>query len=508
MTDDGRQKFYLAPGSKLADFATSNRFVDVIEGPLGSGKTVVLCLRLMRHAQEQRPSPIDGLRYTRFAMVRNSYPDLRRTTIRTWLDTFPETIYGRFNWGQPPAHRIAFAFPGGDVRTEIDFLALDKPEDVRKLRSTEYTGVAFNELPFIDKELFDEATSRLRYPPERHGGPTWRGVIADANAPDEDHWLARMTGQTDLPPGLTPEEMREYEWPEEWGFHLQPPALLEDLDERGFVKGYRVNPDAENIKNLPADYYDKQLRGKSKAWIDSRLMVRVVLVVDGSPVWPMFRTETHVAREPLRPVPGHDVVVGLDFGRQPAAIFMQAVNHRVLVQYELIGSNEGAVDFAPKVKRFLETHYPADERRGRYRVRLVGDPKGRDKGQNDDRTAYDIFAANGLPVEPAPVKQNMISTRVDAVAHVLNGMYDGKPRFVLSPLCRRLKIGMAGRYHNERDETGELKPSKDPYSHPCDALQYGILGLGEGREMIGLSSSRVLKPVNVKIGRGSKRRVA
>jgi len=40
---------------------------------------------------------------------------------------------------------------------------------------------------------------------------------------------------------------------------------------------------------------------------------------------------------------------------------------------------------------------------------------------------------------------------------------------------------VAGRYFNERDDKGELKPCKDRYSHPCDALQYGVLGLGEGR---------------------------
>ena len=56
--------------------------------------------------------------------------------------------------------------------SEIDFLALDKPEDVRKLRSTEYTGIAFNELQYIEKELFDEADSRLRYPSKDEGGLT------------------------------------------------------------------------------------------------------------------------------------------------------------------------------------------------------------------------------------------------------------------------------------------------------------------------------------------------
>ena len=97
----------------------------------------------------------------------------------------------------------------GDVRCEIDFIGLDKDEDIRKLRSTEYTGLFFDELEFIEKTLFDEARSRLRYPPEEHGGPTWCGVCAATNAPPEDHWLPIMTGQVEFPPGLSDDEIAE-----------------------------------------------------------------------------------------------------------------------------------------------------------------------------------------------------------------------------------------------------------------------------------------------------------
>lgn len=426
-----------------------------------------------------------------------TYPDLRRTTIRTWLEMFPEQVYGRFNWGQPPVHKLRF----GDVFLEVDFFALDKAEDISKLRSTEYTGVAFNEIPFIEKEIFDEAHSRLRYPGADHGGSEWHGVIADANAPDEDHWLALMTGQVDFPPNMTDEERMQFAWPAAWGFHYQPPAVLERLDRNGRVTGYMVNSGAENLENLPKGYYDKMIPGKSKAWIDSRLRNVVALVVEGSAVWPMFKTDVHVATEALRPVPGHNVIVGLDFGRQPAAIFGQTFNNRVYVQYELLGFNEGASVFAPKVKRFLETHY-----RG-YRVEIFGDPKGADKGQGDERTAYDIFASMGMTVVPAPVKQNMIETRVDAVGNVLNEMTDGRPRFVLSPLCRTLKVAMAGRYHLVKEEDGELKPKKDRYSNPADALQYMMLGMGEGRRLIGLEAVSRARPVQTNVRRRSLRRV-
>lgn len=486
-------------GTKLAKFVTSNNDFDIIEGPLGSGKTVGLCARIMRHAMEQQKSPLDGLRKTRFAVVRNSYPDLKRTTIRTWLDCFPENLHGRFNWGQALVHKIAF----GDVRCEVDFLALDRDEDVARLRSAEYTGVAFNELQYQAKVLVDEATSRLRYPKQADGGPTWRGVIGDMNAPEEDHWMAKMTGRVDPPAGLTPEEMVEYQWPDGWGYFLQPPALVEQMSEDGRrVVGYRVNPQADNVENLPADYYQKQIKGKTKDWIDSRLMVRVVLVVEGSPVWPMFRREVHVANEVLRPVRGAEVFVGLDFGRSPAAIFIQPVNNRILIQHELIGANEGAVTFAPKVKRLLAEKYPDCP------ARFFGDPKGKDKTQTSDISGYDVFRGHGMPVQDPPgLVNNNIDTRVDTVAHALNEMYDGTPRVRISPVCRTLIVGMAGRYFNEKDETGELKPCKNKYSHVSDATQYVMIGMGEGRRMVNKSPLGEMKPARVRSGHKSMRRV-
>jgi hypothetical protein len=497
-----RAQFSLRGGTRVADFCLSNGLFDIIQGPLGSGKTQAMCARIMRHIQTQRVSKITGRRMSRWGVVRNTYPELKNTTIKTWLEPtlVPEDIYGRINWSPPPTHHLRF----GDVQAEVIFLALDKPDDYNKLRSFEFTGIAWNELSFIPKALVDEATGRLRYPGPAHGGSEWHGMIADTNAPDEDHWLAIMSGQVPMPPDLTDDERREYEWPAEWQLFMQPPAVLEARDARGYITGYTINPAAENLENLRPNYYPQALKSKPKPWIDSRLRNVVALVVDGSPVWPQFSIDTHVASGPLRPVPSWPVTVGLDFGRQPAAIFMQMIGERVFVQYELVGFNEGAVTFAPKVKRFLETHYAGME------VALFGDPAGEDKGQTDERTAFDVFAAHGMTVRPSGVKgtKRMIATRVDAVTHVLMRMYDGRPCFVLSPMCRTLKLAMAGRYHLTREEDGELRPKKDKYSHPADALQYGVLGLGEGGRMIGVANIGTMKAAKVYTGRRSMRRIS
>jgi hypothetical protein len=320
--------------------------------------------------------------------------------------------------------------------------------------------------------------------------------------------LALLRGLVDLPPNMTEDERTALTWPKHWGFYCQPPAVFEQTDESGRVTGYTVNPAAENLANLPPDYYAKMIPGKKKAWIDSRLRNECVLVVDGSPVFPMFRREVHMVRDALRPAPGVPVTVGLDFGRQPAAIFMQEINNRVYVQYELLGFNEGAVTFAPKVKRFLTQHYP--EHRLTFDVNFWGDPKGRDKGQADERTAYEIFAANGMMVRPPPgLKQNMIATRVDAITSLLTTMDNlGRPRGVFSPMCRTLNVAMQGRYHLVREEDGELRPKKDRYSNPADAFQYGVLGLGEGNAMTGRARGGADAGVQAYRGRKTMRRVS
>lgn len=501
--------FDFIAGTEIAKFVAASKVVDIIQGPLGSGKTKALCIRLMRHAQEQMKSPIDGKRYSRMAVVRNTVPDLVRTTIRTWLETFPEKGHGRYIAGAVKQHQLRF----GDVHCDVDFLSLDKEEDVRKLRSTEYTVIAFNEVGFIMRPLFDEARTRLRYPGPEHGGPNpYRGVIADSNPPDEDHWLAIMTGQVEMPVGLSEDDVAAYRWPETWGFYKQPPAVLEQFDERGLITGYRVNPAAENLRNLPDQhspnpghaYYSEQLEGApSKAWIDSRLMNRIALVVDGTAVWPMFRREFHVAREALKPVEGRDVMVGIDFGRvYPAVVFGQQIGDRDFIQFEMLGFNEPATVFAPKVKRFLERNYP------NCRVRLVGDPKGRDKGSAADQSSYEIWHnVFGMSVQPAPVKGNDIATRTEAVAYVLNDNPSGINRMVISPACRTLIVGMAGRYHLVKEEDGELRPKKDKYSNLCDALQYWVLGVGEGKRMIGLRPGIDVKAVRIVKPRRTLRRV-
>jgi len=265
-TDAHGRELYEPDGAVLTRFLMSDNKVDVIEGPIGSGKTNAMFRRLGRHAMQQEKSPRDGLRRTRWAIVRNTFPELKRTTIPTWRRVWPANLYGEVKMGSPPRHEIAF----GDVRIEVDFLALDDEDDIKKLRSADYTGAAIHELQFIELPLFREIRSRTnRYPAESDGGATWSGVIGDANAPDEDHWLAMMTGQVDLPEGLTIDERRALQWPSHWGFFLQPPATVKIRDARGEFIRHEINLDGENLRWLASDYYLDLLDGNAADWKQS-----------------------------------------------------------------------------------------------------------------------------------------------------------------------------------------------------------------------------------------------
>lgn len=488
----------------LGQFMMSSSFVQVIRGPVGSGKSKLCNLKLYSVASQQAPDR-SGVRKTRWGVIRNTYPELTTTTMRTWRDTFPEEVYGRIIMSKPAFQRIRV----GDIEMEIDFLALDKEDDVSKLRSLEYTGFYVNELQYVPKVLFDEMTSRAgRYPAMKDGGPSWCGVIADMNAPDEDHFIPMMTGEVEWPENMPMDERAALAWPHDWDYFMQPPGMLEIYGSDGkTIEGYRDNPDAENVKWLPPGYYKNQIKGKTRAWIKSRVLNKIALVIDGDPVWPWFRREVYVAGRALEAIAGHDLYVIADFGRRPAVLFAQEINNRVCVLEEMQGFNESAVTFAPKVKRRLEQHYAG------FNVHYFGDPKGADKMQNDDRTAYDIWKANGMPMKPAPVKQNLIHTRIQAVDYLGSSMYDGKPRLLIDPRCRTLIIAMEGRYCFEKKRAGDLEsktdPKKDRYSDLADCLQYLAVSMGEGRAMIGLTAASHTSGVQVMKGRrGAGRRVA
>ena len=133
----------------LTAFHQSDAFVRGIRGPVGSGKSTGMCWELMRRAREQKPAP-DGKRKSRWAVVRNTYRELKDTTLKTWLDWFPEGDLGPFHRGDM-AHHIQI----DDLDMEVLFRALDRPDDAKKVLSLELTGAWVNEAREVPKRIID-----------------------------------------------------------------------------------------------------------------------------------------------------------------------------------------------------------------------------------------------------------------------------------------------------------------------------------------------------------------
>ncbi len=110
------------------EFLHDTSFFRGLLGPVGSGKSYGCAAEIFLKAVQQAPSPVDNVRYTRFVIVRNSYPELRTTTIKTWGTLFPEDVWGPMRWSPPITHHLKLpsrdGIPGVDC--EVIFLALDQ----------------------------------------------------------------------------------------------------------------------------------------------------------------------------------------------------------------------------------------------------------------------------------------------------------------------------------------------------------------------------------------------
>lgn len=474
---------YQPPGAVAKAFMKDGSFVRGIRGPVGSGKSVTCCMEIMRKAIAQKPND-QKVRRSRWAVVRNTNPQLKTTTIKTWRDWFDDDL-GRFIWSPPYTHNICFAL--GDATTvelEVIFLALDKTEDVKKLLSLELTGIWVNEAREIPKSIVDACTMRVgRFPSMREGGPSWFGVIMDTNAPDEAHWWGIVAGEVPIPEYLTQEEKLLMVKPDDWNFFTQPGAMFEDKDDQGNLKGYSPNLNSENRANLQSEYYEKIILGKAPAWVRVYVLNQYQALMDGKPVYPTFRKDTHVAKEPLEPNKDIEVIVGIDFGRSPSAVFCQNVHSgRWIVFHELVTKDMGATRFAEMLKREISKN-----KWDKLDFKFIGDPAGNQMAQTSEHTPFMIMRASGITAYPAP--SNDISVRVEAVEGVINRMSEGYPSLLVSPTCTNLISGFEGGYQYKRmyymgNERYEEKPDKNRFSHCHDALQYAFVGGGEGKRVI------------------------
>lgn len=464
------------PEPTASAFHASDAFVRGVMGPFGSGKSVACIMEALSRAREQIPNKM-GVRRSRWAFVRNTYPELLSTTLNTWLDWVPEAIAPIKRSPRLMATLDQDLGDGTRIWMEVIFLALDTEADVGKLKSLELTGVFMNEASEIPKEVLEVATSRVgRFPSKDDGGFNWTGVIMDTNPPAIGHWW---------------QDLDEVTKPERYQFFRQPPALLLKQGTGCEIEGEAIPPvyvpntgqfhgvpAAENIihHTLGFDYYLNMVQGKTIDWVKVFIQGNYGMVQKGKPVYPEYNDSFHCARKTIEPIPGMPILLSFDYGRTPAAVICQmSPIGQVRVLREYFAKGMGLQSFLPQVIR------PALMKEFRNMdIIVTGDPSGSYGNEATEMTCELILRENGFNYMPAVT--NKPTARIESVVKHLVTNVEGKAGFQIDPSCTSLREGFASGYHYRKIKTASgIKfsdsPEKNDFSHIHDALQYACLYL-------------------------------
>lgn len=455
-------------------------------GPIGSGKSSMCIMELLRRAMQQEPDR-NNRRRTRGLVVRNTFGELKSTTIKScqmWWEGL-----GRFIYDSPIRFECERTLPDGTILDfQVVFIPLDRPDQVGKLRSLEVTFAWINEAVLVPSAALQVINGRIgRYPKverdtngKRTYGPTWRGVILDTNPCSEKHWFHDLFVKrkgVDEYEKLALKYANDNDEPYQsvgFRFFEQPGGIVKVEDLEGNVT-YEPNPNAENLENLDGGqlYYLNQLAGADEDYITTMLMGKFGATFDGKPVYPQYKDSEHFTSQVLRPVRALPIIVGMDFGLNPAAAFTQLeATGRLIVFDELVAFDVTFDEFlADMLLPRIASHYAG------FQLRVIGDPSGTNRSALSTQTVYDKLAAHGIACSPA-VTNDFIMRR-DSVA----GFLGKRSGLLIGAGCSWLRDGFKGGYRYAAYKGSSTAFRKEPdkigegakYTHVHDGLQYAGL---------------------------------
>lgn len=460
-------------GPVAGQFCLDRSEFTTIMGPVGSAKSTAAAERLMMTAAQQAVDGY-GVARTKFAIVRNTNRMLNDTTLQTWLRLFPEKEYGTFERVKM-THRIRASINGVAVDAEFIFRPLENEDDIRNLLSLDLTGIWFNEFREIDPKIVPHAMARCgRFPNAEMGACTWHGIIGDTNpwayTSDYHKWFVTQKRQG-------------------YKFFKQPGGM---------------DPAAENLHNLAQTsetaklawndpvrqaqgrtYYEKLLRDYSPDDADMYVHCKYGASRAGKPVFISYNDNTHIREfEYDKNLP---LLLGYDCtGRNPAVLIAQKTDvgqWRILA--ELCEEGMGMVQHAAETARYIASDFPNAKI-----AKITPDPAGKAKEAND-MDLLQVIRKQFPGVQVIPARTNDPATRIEAVDGTFRRLINGEPAILIHPRCRILREACISEYHYRRlklagKERHAEEPDKNhPFSDVADALEYLLLGGGEGRVSMG-----------------------
>ena len=399
-------------------FHTSDKVVRGYMGCVGNGKSVACILELIRLAKDQLPN-WEGRRLTRAVIIRNTSPELRSTTLKTFEDWIPKKHCDvKLNPIITGTYRIKLE-DETLVEMEIFFLAMDSPDDAKKLLGIEPTIIFINEAREIPYATVRRARERIgRYPAPINGYKDEHFKVGD-KVPD---WLLMAAEDTDSPlheltykhndgsysyigkkrflddGTVEQDEFGEdiYEPvtrkavlmdtnpcdSEHWWFHLAenghlPASKNKKLDitrTREVFEFFRAppplfrlpngtyerNPEAENIPHLMGgyEYYEDMLAGNTQEHINVMVLGQYGALFDGKPVYTEYNDVIHCPANGVKPVEGVPICLGWDYGLTPSVCIGQLIEGQMRIVAEIWSDDSNTKKFARDiVKPFLQKNF-------------------------------------------------------------------------------------------------------------------------------------------------------
>lgn len=490
-------RYIMSPTGKL--FHESDKFVKMICGPYGSGKSCCCAIDVLTYACCQAPAP-DGVRYSRIGIIRSTYPELTSMTRKSLMEVLPPEC-GAITGAVAPLRGV-YIIPlqdGTTVNMELNLFALKTADDCSKILSANWTFAWINEATGCAPEVFSAVMTRIgRYPSQDMGGVSWGGILMDFNQPEPGSWLDTYMDN--------PEP--------NWGVFIQPPAAFKHEDEHG-KPYFVVNDNAENLRNLgskeegdpddfPAEergkrYYRNQINALLKNGrvdiVENQYCMLKTPVVDGKPVYTNFSHSRHVATEPLTPTMFQEILLGIDqSGVHPAAVVLQNQYGKWCILDEMYAENEGLENFIYGILvPLLRTKYATNP------VIAAIDPSNqRDSWQAI--TPKERLAEVGITA--CTEITNSPKLRIQTVEHMLNLDTGG---ILITPECELLIRGFQSEYRYRRlRAAGSMgaaytpQPEKNDASHIHDALQYAALLIHQGQRVNSTNMESVARQLSEK----------
>lgn len=496
-------------------YIASRAFIKGIMGPVGSGKTIASGQGFLQLAKKQ--GGVEGrdgvlVRKSRFAIIRDTYPNLDRNTIPSWWKIIPKHV-GEFVNSSPRVHRFGFVLkrdghiadmlaPVLEVcQVEMEFRAIGDQTVEDALRGLEVTAALVNEADRTHPDILTFLSGRVgRYGDLDPSLVVDPQIMLDLNGNDDENWTHKVLVEERLDQGVL----------DALALVSGDRPLIEYFEQPEAVDEYgNLNPRAENVENLPPGYYERQYAfAKSRGdltYINRMLRSKFTPQQEGRSVFPEYIDEIHSAE--FEAIPGIPLFIMADQGLIGAVLVGQVVKGQLRILEEVAAVFEteddqievvqmGGEALGRQVKDLLLARYP-----GFLIGDAVCDPAGAagEDAINFRSWRQEFQKGLGHKVRKSRVPRNALEPRLKAVRGRLNRVIGADRALLVHRRCKMTRRAFRTKYYYQRVGKGsggdgyysDTPKKVQGYADLMDALQYGCFELDKGLDLTPSAQSRI-----------------